>query len=44
LYKYDSKANSLNKQKGYKKLGRVRIKTQKDFKNKTGMFQEAGKK
>lgn len=40
LYKFDSKANSLNKQKGYKKLGRIRVKTQKDFKNKTGMFQE----
>lgn len=34
LYKFDSKANSLNKQKSYRKLGRVRSKTEKEFKYK----------
>src|SRR5688572_12510267 len=32
LFRYDSKANRLNKQKGYKKLGRVRISTLKSWK------------
>jgi hypothetical protein len=31
LFKKDSKANSLNKQKEYKKLSRVREKTQKEW-------------
>jgi hypothetical protein len=32
LFKYDSKANRLNKQRGYKKLGRLRIKTMRTWK------------
>ena len=31
LYRYDSRANSLNRQKGYKKLGMVRNRTQKEW-------------
>jgi len=34
LYKYDSKANSLNKQKAYRKLGRVRNRTEKELEYK----------
>ena len=35
LYRYDSKANSLNLQKAYRKLGRVRVRTEKEWLKKS---------
>lgn len=32
LFKFDTKANSLNKQRGYKKIRKVRKRTQKEWK------------